>query len=178
MRIVSGIYRGRSINPPKGFRARPTTDYARESLFNILGNRYDFTELDVLDLFSGTGSISYEFASREVNSIELVESNRLNYRFIMSTIRDLDIKCIKSYNTDVRIYLRKAENRFDLIFADPPYDLEWLTELPKMVREASILKSGGVLIIEHPKHVTFSGYEGLIEHRFYGSVNFSFFRFD
>lgn len=178
MRIVSGIYRGRNINPPKGFRARPTTDYARESLFNILGNRYNFSELDVLDLFSGTGSISYEFASREVNSIELVELNRLNYRFIMSTIRDLGIKSIKSYNTDVRIYLRKAENRFDIIFADPPYELEWLTEIPQMVSKASILKPGGILIVEHPQRVTFSGQAGLIEHRFYGSVNFSFFRFD
>jgi 16S rRNA (guanine966-N2)-methyltransferase len=177
LRIVSGIYKGRTINPPKGFHARPTTDYARESLFNILGNRYNFSELDVLDLFAGTGSISYEFASREVNSIELVELNRVNYRFIISTIRDLGLSTIKSYNTDARIYLRKAGNRFDIAFADPPYDLPWLTDIPELVRESSVLKPGGILILEHPRHITFKGSVGFFEHRFYGSVNFSFFRF-
>lgn len=178
MRIVSGLYRGRSINPPKGFHARPTTDYARESLFNILGNRYDFTELSVVDLFAGTGSISYEFASREVKSIELVESSRTNYRFIMSTIRDMGIKNIKSYNTDVRIYLRKVTTKADLVFADPPYELEWLKEIPVLVKESGVLKPDGILIVEHPKGVSFNGTEGFFEHRFYGSVNFSFFRFD
>jgi len=178
LRIVSGIYKGRSINPPKGFHARPTTDYARESLFNILGNRYDFTDMDVVDLFAGTGSISYEFASREVKSIDLVESNRLNYRFIVSTIREMGIKIIKSYNTDVRIYLRKVTTKADLVFADPPYELVWITELPRLVKESSVLKPGGILIVEHPKGVTFKGTEGFIEHRFYGSVNFSFFRFN
>lgn len=177
MRIISGKYRGRSINPPQGFRARPTTDYARESLFNILSNRYDFEDIDVLDLFSGTGSMSYEFASRDTKSVELVELNKSNYRFIVSTIREMEIPRITTYNTDVRIYLRKCTRKFDLVFADPPYDLPWLKDLPEMVMQSGIVKPGGIMILEHPVRVSFSGASGFHEHRHYGNVNFSFFSF-
>ncbi|MFO7574684.1 MAG: RsmD family RNA methyltransferase [Bacteroidales bacterium] len=178
MRIISGKYKGRLIKPPQGFRARPTTDYARESLFNILANRYNFDELDVLDLFSGTGSITYEFASRDARSVELVELNRTNYRFIAATLRELKLENVTSYNTDVRIYLRKSQRRFDLVFADPPYDLSWLNEIPQMVMNSGILKTGGVFIMEHPGKMSFNDKEGFKEHRYYGSVNFSFFSFD
>ena len=177
MRIISGKYRGKVIKPPQGFRARPTTDYARESLFNILANRYEFDEIDVLDLFAGTGSITYEFCSRGARSVELVELNRSNYRFITSTLQELNMDNVTSFNTDVRIYLRKAVRSFDLIFADPPYALPWLKEIPALVKDAGILKPEGVLIMEHPDKISFDSSEGFHEHRYYGSVNFSFFRF-
>lgn len=177
MRIISGKYKGRLIKPPQGFRARPTTDYARESLFNILANRYDFEELDVLDLFAGTGSITYEFASRGVRSVELVELSRPNYSFIAATLRELELDNVTSYNTDVRIYLRKSKSRFDLVFADPPYDLAWLRDIPSLVMSSGILKTGGVFIMEHPEKISFNDNEGFKEHRYYGSVNFSFFSF-
>jgi 16S rRNA (guanine(966)-N(2))-methyltransferase RsmD len=177
LRIISGKYRGRTINPPTGYRARPTTDYARESLFNIITNRYDIENLDVLDLFSGTGSISYEFASRGARSVELAELNKHNFRFITETIRELGFENVTAWNTDTRIYLRKCRRSFDIIFADPPYNLPWLSNIPVMVCEAGILKPGGMLILEHPGSISFSETDGFFEHRFYGSVNFSFFSF-
>lgn len=178
MRIISGKYKGRLIKPPQGFRARPTTDYSRESLFNILSNRYDFEELDVLDLFAGTGCITYEFGSRGARSVEMVELNRPNYKFISNTIKELGLENVTIYHTDVRIYLRKCSRKFDIVFADPPYELAWLEDIPQMVRESGIVKPTGILIIEHPKRVSFTGSEGFYEHRNYGSVNFSFFRFN
>ena len=178
MRIISGKYRGRQINPPKGFRARPTTDYARESLFNILVNRVNFEDLEVVDLFAGTGSVSYEFASRDVKSVEMVELNRFSYKFINDTIKELGLDNVTLYHTDVRIYLRKCSKKFDIVFADPPFELTWLEDIPAMVRESGIVRPTGILIIEHPKRVSFTGTEGFYEHRNYGSVNFSFFRFN
>ena len=177
MRIIRGIHRGRSIIPPKGFRARPTTDYARESLFNIIENRFDITTLDVLDLFSGTGSITYEFESREDRSVEFVELNKLNYRYITSVLNELRLTDIRGYNTDVRIYLRKCVRKFDLIFADPPYDLKWIGGIPSLIAGAGILKPGGTFILEHSSGVLFNDIPGFTEHRYYGSVNFSFFSF-
>lgn len=177
MRIISGKYRGRNIIPPKGFRARPTTDYARESLFNIIENRFDISSLDVLDLFSGTGSITYEFLSRDALSAEFVELNRFNYRYIASVISDLGLSNVSGFNTDVRIYLRKCNRKFDIIFADPPYDLPWLGSIPDMIREAGILKPEGTFILEHSSAFSFAGRSGFSEHRHYGNVNFSFFSF-
>ena len=177
MRIIGGKYKGRLIVPPKGLKVRPTTDYARESLFNILTNRYDFETLSVLDLFAGTGAISYEFASRGVPLIELAELNRNNYRFIVRTLREMDFHMIKSFNTDARIYLRKAGRKFDIVFADPPYDLPWLTDIPGMVRDSGVVAPGGILILEHSGKSVFADKEHIIETRSYGSVNFSFFSF-
>jgi len=176
--IISGKYKGRLIKPPQGLRVRPTTDYARESLFNILINRLNFEDIDVLDLFSGTGSVTYEFASRGARSVELVELNRSNYGFITATLRELNLENVTSYNTDIRIYLRKSKRRFDLIFADPPYDLPWLKDIPALIMKYGVLKQGGIFILEHPSKTSFNDTVGFSEHRHYGSVNFSFFSFE
>lgn len=132
----------------------------------------------MLDLFAGTGSISYEFASRGARSVEFVELNRRNYKFIINSFRTLGYSSVTSYHTDTRIYLCKSQKQFDIIFADPPYDLIWLKDLPSLVQSANILRKGGVMIIEHPGSVDFRSYAGFVEHRYYGSVNFSFFSFE
>jgi len=176
VRIISGKYRGRRIDPPSGFRARPTTDYARESLFNILNNRIDFESAEVLDLFSGTGSISYEFASRGAETVHLVEKNPGSLSFIRRMVEEMKLINVKPLHVDVRAYLKTCHYKYDIVFADPPYDLTWLSELPDMVINASVLKEDGFFVLEHPKQIQFSGHKNFYEHRDYGSVNFSFFR--
>ena len=175
MRIISGKYRGRRINPPQGFKARPTTDYARESLFNILANRIDFEDTEVLDLFSGTGSISYEFASRGAITVHLVEKDIRNISFIRKTINEMKIENVKALHVDVKAYLKTCRYRYDIVFADPPYDLPWLNEIPDLLLQTGILKETGVFILEHPKGTSFTSHRNFTEHRDYGSVNFSFF---
>ena len=124
MRIVSGTYKGRLIKPPKNFRARPTTDFAKENLFNILSNNFNFSELDILDLFSGTGSISYEFASRECNSVISIESNFKHQIFIKNTIEDLGLQNVRSIKSDAFRYVKSCREKFDIVFAYPPCDLK------------------------------------------------------
>lgn len=176
MRIISGKYRGRRINPPAGFRARPTTDYARESLFNILNNRIDFEAVEVLDLFSGTGSISYEFASRGAQTVHLVEKDARSISFIRRMADEMKLTNVKPLHIDVKAYLKACHYKYDIVFADPPYELPWLSELPDMVMNATILNDDGIFILEHPKSFHFAGRKYFFEHRDYGSVNFSFFR--
>jgi 16S rRNA (guanine966-N2)-methyltransferase len=175
MRIVSGQYKGRTFNPGKNFRARPTTDYAKESLFNILANRYDFDEISVLDLFSGTGSISYEFASRGCKQITLVESDFVHYRFITQTLSLLKAEGVSPVKANVFSFIKKNTDKFDLVFADPPYELKELNTLPGLVLSSGALNAGGVFILEHPKSYNFGNHPGFRELRFYGSVHFSFF---
>ncbi len=160
---------------PSEISARPTTDFAREALFDILSNRVDFETIEVLDLFSGTGSISFEFASRGVNTVHLVELNRNNIGIIRQNIRNLKIESIKTVRLDVRDFIKVCNCRYDIIFADPPFDLPWLEEIPCMVFSAGMLKEGGILIIEHPGNIKFDGHPYFSEHRRYGKVNFSFF---
>ena len=176
MRIISGKYRGKRINPPPGFSARPTTDFAREAIFNILVNRIDFENTDVLDLFSGTGSISYEFASRGVKSVHLVEKDFKHFSFIRKMVADLKFDTIKPFHSDVRVFLKSCKLYFDIIFADPPYDLEWLKTIPDLVIKSGLLKENGFFILEHPRDMSFSSNKYFFEHRNYGSVNFSFFK--
>jgi 16S rRNA (guanine(966)-N(2))-methyltransferase RsmD len=176
LRIIGGKYRGRRIDPPKELKARPTTDFAREGLFNILANRIDFEDAEVLDLFSGTGSISYEFASRGAPLIHLVEQNTRHIAGIQRIIKEIGMENIRTIHIDVRSYLKTCSVKYDVIFADPPYDLSWLSTLPGLVIEADILKEGGFFILEHPRDMTFSGNQYFFEHRNYGGVNFSFFR--
>lgn len=176
MRIISGKYRGRQINPPSGFTARPTTDYARESLFNILNNRIDFEAVEVLDLFSGTGSISFEFASRGAVSVHLVEKDYKSISFIRRMKEELGMENLKPVHIDVKAFIRTCNVKYDVVFADPPYDLSWLPEIPAMVINASLLKENGFLVVEHPATYKFGEEPGFFEHRSYGSVNFSFFR--
>ncbi|MFP4022990.1 MAG: RsmD family RNA methyltransferase [Thiohalospira sp.] len=175
MRIVSGTYKGRIINPPKNFKARPTTDFAKENLFNILNNHFDYSELNVLDLFSGTGSISYEFASRGSQRVISIEKNYKHQAFIKKTIDDFGFTQIKSIKTDVFRYIKSCNDQFDIIFADPPYDLKELELIPDFIFEHHLLKKNGWLIVEHGDKTNFSRQKGFKELRKYGNVNFSIF---
>lgn len=176
MRIIGGRYRGRRITPPAGLRARPTTDFAREGLFNILSNRVDFEDIMVLDLFSGTGCISYEFASRGAREIHLVEKDIKHIAGIRKIIRDLELSNIKAIHIDVKAYLRTCTAKYDIVFADPPYDLSWLKEIPDLVTRSGIIRDDGFFILEHPRNMSFGNHSLFYEHRNYGGVNFSFFR--
>ncbi len=177
MRIISGSHRGRQIFPDKNFSARPTTDFAKENLFNILTNYIDFEEIRVLDLFSGTGSISYEFASRGAQEIISVEANYKHYAFILKTAKELGFKNMKIYKTDVFIACKKLKGqKFDIIFADPPYNLDKIQEIPATIFDNDLLGENGIAIIEHPECIQFSTHPRFSEHRQYGSVNFSLLR--
>lgn len=175
MRIISGIYRGKQIRPPGNFKARPTTDFAKESLFNILANHYDFEELDVLDLFSGTGSIAYEFASRGARSVVAVELMQAHFKFIQDTCKALKMEQVTAIRTDVFRYLKRPYQSFDVIFADPPYDHPALEQLPDLVLSTNILAEGGIFILEHPGNLDFSAHQGFHQHRRYGGVNFTMY---
>lgn len=161
--------------PPAGLKARPTTDFAKEALFNILANRIDFEAISVLDLFSGTGSISFEFASRGAEVVHLVEKEPKQVAAIRSIINHIGIPNIIAYQADARAFMKTCSYSYDIIFADPPYDLIWLKELPGIVLNSGLLKEDGFFILEHPRSMSFREQEGFFEHRSYGSVNFSFF---
>lgn len=177
MRIISGSHKGRQIFPDKSFKARPTTDFAKENLFNVLTNYIDFDEIRVLDLFSGTGSISYEFASRGAQEIVSIEANYKHYAFIQKTARELGFKKMKIYKADAFMACKKLQGRkFDVIFADPPYHLDKISEIPASIFDNDLLEENGIIIIEHPKSIRFSTHPRFSEHRQYGSVNFSLFR--
>ena len=176
MRIIGGKYRGRRLVPPPGFRARPTTDFARESLFNILNNRIDFEAISVLDLFAGTGSISYEFASRGAREVHLVEQDKKHIAGIKRIIKDIGFTNIKPIHIEVKAYLKICQTKYDIVFADPPYDLKWLKDIPDLVTGAGIIAEDGFLILEHPRSMNFIDHRLFFEHRSYGGVNFSFFR--
>ena len=176
MRIISGKYRKKRILPPKNLKVRPTTDIAKEGLFNILSNNLDIESLKVLDLFSGTGSISYEFASRGCNNITSIELNYRNFSFIRKTVNDLSFNQIKVIKTNVFVYLKQCREKYDLIFADPPYNLNDIEKIHELIFKNSLLNKEGLLIIEHSKRIKFTGLDGFFDKRIYGSVNFSFFR--
>lgn len=177
MRIISGSHKGRQIFPDKSFSARPTTDFAKENLFNVLTNYLDIEGIRILDLFSGTGSISYEFASRGACEIVSIEQNYKHYAFIKRMAHELGFKNIQLYKTDVFIACKKLKGqKFDIIFADPPYNLDKFQEIPSVLFDNELLADEGIAIIEHPETVDFSNHPRFSEHRKYGSVNFSLFR--
>lgn len=178
MRIISGTYKGRMLYPPKSLPVRPTTDFAKESLFNILNNNIDFEELKVLDLFCGTGNITYEFASRGSSDITAIDSNYHCCEFVKKTATAFGMKQVKVVKADVFSFLSKSLTTYDLIFADPPYDLapEKFSSIPDLVFNNGLLKQGGWLIIEHGERTEFVTHPCFQEHRKYGNVNFSFFR--
>lgn len=176
MRIISGIYKGRILKPPKSFKARPTTDYARESLFNILSVRYDFEGMAVLDLFAGTGSIGLEFLSRGAAEVQFIDIERNHISFIKQTIVSLDAKGAYTMHANVKDFLKRSKRSYDLVFADPPYDLMWLDKIPDLVFSSGIMKPDSIFILEHPRNYNFNKHPSFYEHRHYGSVNFSFFR--
>lgn len=178
MRIVGGARKRRQIIPPRNFRARPTTDFAKENLFNVLQNLYDLDETDVLDLFSGTGSISYEFASRGARRVVSVEMNPLHQRFIAATAKELGFDQIQSIKTNVFVYLKSlaGAESFDIVFADPPYDMDGVETLPELVFGGGFVREDGIFILEHSAEKDFSEYPNFYERRSYGSVQFSFFK--
>ena len=175
MRIISGIFRGKQIRPPGNFKARPTTDFAKENLFNILIHQYDFEEMDVLDLFSGTGSIAYEFASRGARSVLAIEMAPMHFKFIQDTCRDIQLDQVSVIRADVFRYLKKPIQSFDIIFADPPFDHKGLAELPDLIFSTALLNKQGIFILEHPGSHSFTAHPYFQQHRKYGGVNFTFF---
>ncbi len=176
MRIVSGELRGRRFCPPDNFKARPTTDFAKENLFNVLNNMIDFEEVSVLDLFSGTGSISYEFASRGCRDVTSVELSYQHRQFIAKTIKDLKLEgVIHSVRADAFRFVADTRAKYDIVFADPPFDLEKVDALPDWIFEHEILSEGGMLILEHGGEGRFNGHPNFAQTRNYGKVNFTFF---
>ena len=176
MRIISGKFKKKSIYPPKNFNARPTTDVAKESLFNILDNHIDFEDMHVLDLYAGTGSISYEFASRGGRLVIAVDINPKCISYINETATRLGFKNMKAIRSSSITFLDHCKEKFNIIFADPPYDLEGIEEVIKRVYRNDLLREDGWLIIEHSPGKDFSAFDGFYQHRNYGKVNFSFFR--
>lgn len=177
MRIIGGRLRGKTIVPPRGYPARPTTDFAKEGLFNVLDNEYEFDGLAVLDLFGGTGSISYEFASRGASDIICVEMNPGNASFIRSQAAKFGLDAITVVRHNVFDFLKICGKRFDIVFADPPYSIEGLGTIPDRVLSAGILNDGGYFILEHSGSFSFSGHRFFLKEKKYGNVHFSFFEY-
>ncbi len=175
MRIISGKYKGRHFDIPRNFKARPTTDFAKENLFNILCNIVDFEESDALDLFSGTGSISLELLSRGCRTVTSVEMDSLHFAHLRKSAATLNDNNWKLVRDDVFRYIRRCTASYDLIFADPPYALKELKEIPALILQSNMLKPGGILVFEHGKDNDFSNNPHFFRHIAYGSVNFSFF---
>lgn len=175
MRVITGIYKGRHFEIPRTFKARPTTDFAKENMFNVLRGYTDIEDAEVLDLFAGTGSITAEFLSRECASVTSVELDREHHAFIAAVIKKLGAANCRLLRGDALRFIRRAPARYDIVFADPPYKLKELAEIPQMVMDADILKPGGIFILEHGKNLDFSAHPWYFDHRAYGSVNFTFF---
>ncbi len=178
MRIISGFYRSRRIDVPNYFVDRPTTDMAKESLFNILNNQFDFSELNFLDLFSGTGSISYEMASRGCKRITCIDQNRKYCQFISKTFSSMypSKSPAMVINTDAIKFIENNPLAFDLIFADPPYNMEGVEKIPEIIMNNSGIKPDTLLVVEHSKAIKFTDLTHIIDQRHYGKVNFSFFK--
>ncbi len=175
MRIIGGTHKRRQIHVPANLPVRPTTDLAKEALFNILVNHFDLEAITVLDLFAGTGNITYEFASRGAQGVTSIDLEFRCVNFIRKTAAELGFEAVLSFRSDAFRFLRNNETRYDLIFCDPPYDLQGVEEIPRIVAERNLLKPGGWLVLEHSKNYNFEGYELFSEQRKYGQVNFSIF---
>ena len=192
MRIITGKYKGRHFDIPRTFKARPTTDFAKENIFNVLTQYIDFEGAEALDLFSGTGSITLELLSRGCSRVVSVELDRDHHRFIQQCLQKLVSQGDGSFVTsdisqknrppvtplrgDVFRYIKSCKQKYDFIFADPPYALKELPTIPSLIFEKGMLKDDGIFVFEHGKDHDFSNDPHFVEHRSYGSVNFSIFR--
>lgn len=177
MRVISGKYKRRTFEVPRNFKARPTTDFAKENLFNVLTNLIDFEDCDnVLDLFAGTGSISLEFVSRGCGRVISVEREPSHHTHIYKIKEQLKEENWIPLRADVFRYIEKCHDKFDLIFADPPYALTRLAELPDLILNKGMLADNGMLILEHGKENSFAMHPSFVQERVYGSVHFSFFQ--
>ena len=177
MRIISGIYRSRRFNIPHTFKARPTTDFAKENLFNVLNKYLDYESgITALDLFSGTGSISLELLSHGCERVISIEKDPVHHAFIRQNLKELKTdKCIPLRGDAFR-FINHCKEKYDFIFADPPYDLPELTTIPDLIFKKKLLKDGGLFVLEHGKQNNFENNPYFLEKRIYGSVNFSFFQ--
>ncbi|WP_183571989.1 16S rRNA (guanine(966)-N(2))-methyltransferase RsmD [Mucilaginibacter sp. X5P1] len=176
MRIIGGVLKGLRLNPPKNLPVRPTTDLAKEALFNILLNKIEFEGIKVLDLFSGTGNISLEFASRGAAEVVSIDRSIQCINYLKDTARQHKLTQIKTFKADVLKYLQLETEQYDLIFADPPYDMNQIPELPKIIFEKNLLLPGGLLIVEHQSLQNLSNHPAFVEQRKYGHSSFSFFQ--
>ncbi|MBM6993131.1 MAG: 16S rRNA (guanine(966)-N(2))-methyltransferase RsmD [Prevotella sp.] len=176
MRIITGKYKGRHFDVPRSFKARPTTDFAKENIFNVMNGYVDFEGATALDLFAGTGSISLELLSRGCHTVVSVEADRDHARFIGQCMQKIGAEGHLLIKGDVFRFLKSCHQQFDFIFADPPYALEQLPTLPDLIFQHDLLKPEGVFVFEHGKTHDFSQHAHFVEHRSYGSVNFSIFK--
>ncbi len=176
MRIIGGKFKGKTILPPAGYKARPTTDFAREALFNILDNEYEFDDLNVLDLFGGTGAVSFEFGSRGVGRVYCVEMSRENASFIKTEASRLGLDNVTMVRDNVFDFLDVCHEKFDIVFADPPYAIEGLESIPDRVFEKDILHPDCYFILEHGPGHDFSAHPRFLKQRSYGKVHFTFFK--
>ena len=175
MRIVSGIYKSRRFEVPKNFKARPTTDFAKENLFNVIGNLIDLEDAVALDLFAGTGNISFELLSRGCKEVICVEKDPVHHAFIQKVGKELKTEDLIAIKGDVFTFLNSCKQTFDVIFADPPYALNDLAKVPELVLSGNLLNPEGIFIMEHPKEYDFSELPFFYQKRVYGAVNFSIF---
>lgn len=176
MRIITGIYKGRRFDIPHTFKARPTTDFAKENIFNVLNSYIDFEGTTALDLFAGTGSISLELLSRGCQQVVSIEKDRDHHAFIRQCVQKLGADNSLVIRGDVFRYIKSCSQQFDFIFADPPYQLTELAQIPDLIFEKDLLKEEGIFVLEHGAQNDFSNHPHFVEHRKYGSVNFSIFQ--
>lgn len=176
MRIITGQFKGRHFDIPRTFKARPTTDFAKENIFNVLNGYIDFEDITALDLFAGTGSISLELISRGCKEVISVEKDREHARFIADCTKKIKVENNILIRGDVFRFLKSCRQKFDLIFADPPYALPELETIPNLIFEQELLSDDGIFVFEHGKQNDFSANPHFKEHRTYGSVNFSIFK--
>ncbi len=178
MRIISGKHKGRRLSAPKNLPVRPTTDMAKESLFNIINNNFYFENLSVIDLFSGTGNISFEFASRGTQNVYSIDKHFACVKYVNSTAKELDLD-INTYKSDVYKFIEKTPLKADVIFADPPYDFETeqFLKIANIIFDRKILNEEGLLVIEHSKHTDLSTHPNFSYSKKYGGNMFSFFEY-
>lgn len=176
MRIIGGKLKGKIITPPVNYKARPTTDFAKEGLFNVLNNEYEFEDLKVLDLFGGTGAIAFEFASRGASIVYSIEMSRDNASFIKTEASRLGLSNVTMVRSNVFDFLPLCREKFDIIFADPPYALDGLENIPDKIFEYDLLYSGCSFILEHGDEHSFVAHPHFVKEKHYGRVHFSFFQ--
>ncbi len=175
MRIISGIYKRRRFEVPKNFKARPTTDFAKENIFNVIGNLFDLEDTVALDLFAGTGSIGFELLSRGCKEVICVEKDPFHHAFIQKVKKELQTEDLIAIKGDVFTFLNSCKQTFDVIFADPPYTLKDLAKVPELVLSGNLMNPDSIFIMEHPKEYDFSALPFFYQKRIYGAVNFSIF---
>lgn len=176
VRIISGTHKRILVHPPKGLPVRPTTDRAKESLFNIIENHFDIADLNVLDLFSGTGNMAYEFASRGAKLVIAVDSHPKCISFIKQTSKQLQLEAIQPIQKDAFTFIKSCEQQFDFIFSDAPYAHQQMIEIPRSILQTGILNPNGWLVVEHESLLSLDDQPGFFQKRVYGQSCFSFFK--